>query len=437
VSDTPSHHPPGYRPPPTFLYFFLFLPFGATQGFIAVTLGTLASDAGLSDGVVAGFVAVNTFPHAWKVLWAPLVDTVWTNRNWYVSTNLISSAAIITLGFIPIDEGHTGLITAVILVNGFATTFVGMCTESLMARLCTPKQRGWAGGWSQAGNVGGGTLGGVGLIIANHSDLTWLPAVAIGSALMACSLTLLFVKEPPQTEPRPSFGAGFSSLARDIWHLLTEPKRTSQVSPKGLLAFPLVLLWALSGAGILSLALCLVPIGSGGAQSLFGAMGKEWGASKDLIGVANGLISGVAAILGSLAGGVLSDKLDKRWAYALCGITLSSVAFAWALAPQSPEVYVGGVLLYNFAIGMCYAAFTAFVLDIIGHTGGATKYNLFASLANVPIIIMTTVDGSVSEGYGRILMLVVDGLAGVVGATVLMGVVFILRKRHMEPPPAE
>jgi MFS transporter, PAT family, beta-lactamase induction signal transducer AmpG len=438
VSETPSsHHPAGYQPPSPFLYFILFLPFGATGGYITVTLGTLASDAGLSDGVVAGFAAATVFPHAWKVLWAPLVDTVWTNRNWYISTNLISSAAIIALGFIPIDDAHTGLITAVILINGFATTFVGMCTESLMARLCTPEQRGWAGGWSQAGNVGGVTLGGVGLIIANHSDITWLPAIAIGTMLMGCSVALSFVEEPPPTGPRPSFGAGFSTLARDIWHLLIDEKRASEVSPKGLLAFPLVMLWALSGAGILTLALCLVPIGSGGAQNLFGAMGKEWGASQDLIGTANGLISGVAAILGSLVGGVLSDKLDKRWAYALSGLALSCVAFAWAASPQQAEVYVAGVLLYNFAIGMCYATFTAFVLDIIGHTGGATKYNLFASLANVPIILMTTADGAVSDSHGRIAMLVVDGLAGVAGATVLMAVVWILRRTHKEPRPAE
>jgi MFS family permease len=230
VSNTPaSHHPPGYRPPWTILYFFLFLPFGATQGFIIVTLGSLAHDAGLSDAVVAGLVATNILPHTMKVLWAPLVDTVWSRRNWYISTNLISSAAIVALGFIPLDEGHLGLLTGVILINGFATTFVGMCTESLMARLCTPEQRGWAGGWSQAGNVGGGALGGIGLIIANHSDLTWLPAVVIGVALMMCSLALALVRDLPEEGPRPSFGAAFSALARDIWHLLVDQKRASEV----------------------------------------------------------------------------------------------------------------------------------------------------------------------------------------------------------------
>jgi PAT family beta-lactamase induction signal transducer AmpG len=192
----------------------------------------------------------------------------------------------------------------------------------------------------------------------------------------------------------------------------------------------------LSGAGILSLTLCLVPIGSGGAQTLFGAMGDEWHASKDMVGVANGLISGASAIVGSIAGGLLSDRLDKRWAYALCGVILACVAFGMAAAPQTPTFYVGGVVAYSFALGLCYAAFTAFVLDLIGHTGGATKYNLFASLANVPITIMATVDGAVADRAGRVVMLVVDGLAGVAGATVLMAVVYLLRRAKKEPPPA-
>lgn len=437
MSSTPaSHHPPGYRPPPTILYFFLFLPFGATNAFIVISLGKLAHDAGLSDTAVAGMAALNTLPHTMKVLWAPLVDTVWSRRGWYISTNLISSAAIVTLGFIPLDHAHLGLLNTVILINGFATTFVGMCTESLMARLCTPEQRGWAGGWSQAGNVGGSVLGGVGLLIAIYCDITWLPAVAVGGALMMCSLALALVHELPEEGPRPSFGAAFSTLMNDIWHLLVDRKRADDVKPKWLFIYPPLFLWALSGAGILSLALCLVPIGSGGAQNLFGAMADEWHASAELIFWINALVAGIAAILGSIAGGLLSDRLDKRWAYALSGLILASVAFAMAATPQTATFYAGGVILYSFALGLCYAAFTAFVLDIIGHTGGATKYNLFASLANIPITIMATVDGSVADRAGRVVMLVVDGLAGVAGATVLMAVVYLLRRAHKEPPPA-
>src|SRR4051812_30680145 len=112
----------GRKPPHPFLYFLLFLPFGATAGFITVVIGSLASKAGLPDSVIAGMVAMNTLPHTWKFLWAPLVDTVWTSRGWYITTNLISSAAIISIGFITISESTVGLLTGLIFINGLSTT---------------------------------------------------------------------------------------------------------------------------------------------------------------------------------------------------------------------------------------------------------------------------------------------------------------------------
>ena len=429
----PSH---GVRPPHPFLYFLLFLPFGATAGFIMVTIGSLAGTAGLSDAVVAGMIATNTLPHTWKFLWAPLVDTIWTGRGWYITSNLISSAAIISLGFIPIRDDTVGLMTTIIFINGVATTFVGMCTESLMARLTPPDQRGAAGGWSQAGNLGGATLGGLGLIIAEYSAYAWMPALVIGGMLLACSLVLSFVEEPPPPVPRPGFVDSMKVLLRDVEGLLFDKRRTAKIRPRWLLGAPPVWLYILSGAGILSIALCLMPIGSGGAQNLFATMAPDWQASTELVSLANGLISGGASIVGCLAGGVLSDRMDKRRAYALSGVILACVAFGMALAPRTPVMYAGGVILYSFALGLCYATFTGFVLDIIGHTGGATKYNLFASLANMPIYAMGMIDGYVATAHGRTMMLWIDGLAGVAGAVVLMLVVWILRQRHLDPPPA-
>ncbi len=423
------------RPPHPFLYFLLFLPFGATSGFITVTIGSLAGKAHLPDSMIAGMVAMNTLPHTWKFLWAPLVDTVWTGRGWYITSNLLSSAAIISIGFVPISESTVPLITGLIFINGLSTTFVGMCTESLMARLTPPEGRGAAGGWSQAGNVGGSMVGGFGLMIANHSDYSWLPSVAVGTALMSCSLALAFVKEPPPPEPRPKFLDSLQGLGKDIWSLLVDKTRAAKIPSRWLFAFPPVFLYVLSGAGILSIALCLMPIGSGGVANLFAVIAPDWNASSDLVSFANGLISGAAAIVGSLAGGFLSTKMDKRRAYALSGVILAGLTFGMAAGPRTPVFYVIGVIGYYFALGMCYATFTAFVLDIIGHTGGATKYNIFASLANMPIYAMALIDGYVTTEHGRTTMLWIDGLSGVAGAVVLMCVVFILRKRRLDPAP--
>jgi len=427
---------PARKPPHPFLYFLLFLPFGATSGFIQVTIGNLAGKAGLSDVVIAGMTATNTLPHTWKFLWAPLVDTVWTGRGWYITTNLISSAAIITLGFIPIGDGTVWLMTIIIFINGLSTTFIGMCTEALMAKLSTPEQHGAAGGWSQAGNLGGATIGGLGLMIAQNTAADWMPFVIVGGLLLSCSLVLSFVDEPPPPDPRPRFFDSLKILGRDIRDLLTDPVREGKVQPKWMLGFPPILIYSLSGAGILSISLSLMPIGSGGAQNLFAVMGADWGVSEDWISIFNGFGSGIAAILGSLAGGLLASKIDKRWSYAISGVILSLFTFGMALAPKVFVTYAGGVLTYSFALGMCYSTFTAFVLDIIGRTGGATKYNLFASLANMPIYTMALVDGFIATKYGRTTMLWIDGLAGVAGAVVLMSIVAVLRVGRSSLPTA-
>lgn len=412
--------------PHPFLYFLLFLPFGATSGFITVTIGALASRAGIADEVVVTLTATNTLPHTWKFLWAPLVDTIWTGRGWYITTNLISSAAIITLGFIPITSGNFGLIKVIIFINGLSTTFVGMCTEALMAKLTPPDERGAAGGWSQAGNLGGATIGGLGLILANNLAFDWMPFVIVGGLLLSCSVVLSMVKEPPRAADK-TFGQSMKELGRSLSHLLFSKKKIENLSDKKwFFAFPIAWIYILSGAGILAITLSLMPIGSGGAQNVFPLMGKEWATSDNIVSFSNGLITGIAAIFGSLAGGYLADKIDKRWAYAVSGVILAGFAFLMAISPKTAPFYVAFCMLYSVGLGMCYATFTAFVLDIIGHTGGATKYNLFASLANMPIYAMALIDGWAATKYGRVNMLWVDGGAGVCGAVFLMLVVFLL-----------
>ena len=426
----------GRKPPHPFFYFLLFLPFGAASGFVSVTIGFLAAKAGLADTVIAGMIASQTLPHTLKFLWAPLVDTIWTARGWYIATNFISSGAIIATGFIPLGEDTVWLLSGLILCIGVATTFIAMSTESLMASLTPPESRGAAGGWSQAGNVGGTMVGGVGLLVAQNTAYVWLPSLVVGTALLACSLALAFVKERAQVGVRPKFKARLIGLGKDIHGLLINRDRARKLPSKWLIPLPPVFIAVLSSAGILSIALCMVPIGSGGALNLFSVIASDWGASEDVVAIANSFGAGGAAIVGSLTGGYLATKIDKRKAYALSGVILALFTFAMAAGPRTWLAYSIGVLAYNFALGMCYATFSAFVLDIIGHTGGATKYNMFASLANMPIYAMTLLDGWVATEYGRTTMLWVDGMSGIVGAVLLMGVVFILRATKNDPKPA-
>ena len=396
------------RPPPAFLYFILFLPFGATSQFVGTTIVSMWSTHKVGEAALGAMVAMNILPHTFKVLWAPLVDTVWNGRAWYIVGNLVSSAAIVVTGFIPMTPDHVGLLTTLVLINGFATTFVGMTTEALMAHASPPDQRGLAAGWSQAGNVGGGVVGGLALLLFQKTAIAWLPAVVVGVILLSCSVVLLWFR-PIHPVDRPTFVESAKELGRDV---------------KGIF-------W--SRNGVIAALLCILPIGSGAAANLFAAekFVGEWHISQDLVPWLNGAIGGMGAMLGSLAGGWLSNTIEKKRAYALSGVALALAAFAMALMPRGSTSYIVWTLAYWFAVGMCYGSFTAFVLDIIGKGAAATKYNLLASLANIPITLMGRWDGRVAEHHGHGAMLWFDGAMGVAGAVVLMLIVLVaLPKRQ-------
>lgn len=401
------------KTPHPFIYFILFLPFGATSGFVGVTISHFAAKAGMSDSVIAALVAMNLLPHTWKFLWAPVVDTLWNGRGWYISTNLLSSLAIIALGLVPITPENVDLLTAIIFVNGLSTTFVGMCTESLMAHLTPLSDRGRAASFSQAGNVGGSFVGGVGLSIAERTHSQFIPALVIGLGLLACSGALLTVDAPPKTKSE-GLGAAFRDVGKDIWSIVA------------------------SRSGVFAVVLCFVPIGSGAASNLFAAMAKDWHASVDVVGFSNGIGSGIGAIVGCLLGGKLSDLMSRRNAYAAGGVILALFTFGMAMAPRNAIAYLIFVFLYNVGVGICYSTFTAFVLDIIGKGAAATKYNVFASLANIPIYAMGRLDGIISDRHGRTVMLWFDGGAGVVGAIlVLIAAVILLRRKPGVAPASD
>jgi hypothetical protein len=92
-------------------------------------------------------------------------------------------------------------------------------------------------------------------------------------------------------------------------------------------------------------------------------------------------------------------------------------------------MYIAGNLVYLFANGLCYAAFSCFVLDAIGANNGATKYNGFASLSNVPIWYMGLVLAAFEERMGPRGMLFAEAGFAAIGILIFAGLAGVLRPR--------
>ena len=381
---------------------FLFLPFGATSGFVSVTIGYLAKQQGLGDAAIAGLVATNLLPHTFKFFWAPLPDTLLTRRRWYLISNMVSSITLVVIGFVPVSPQTGDVLRTLVFTNALAITFLGMATEGLMATVVSADERGRAAGWLQAGNLGGAGLGG-GLALFLSQRLGTQAAFAIVAVLLlGCSLGLIGIQEPVR-RARESLAAALRDVLLDLWDTVIR-----------------------SRTGLLAMILCFLPIGSAAAAGLFAAIAGRWSTSADSVALYTGVLAGLVSAGGCLAGGWLSDQMDRKQAYAVTGVFLALSAIAMAVGPHNEIGYAIFTLTYQFGSGLAYGAFTGFVLEAIGRGAVATKYNALASLSNIPIWYMTEVDGRASETWGPDVMLFVDAATEIAGVIMFLTIAWLL-----------
>ncbi|HVU21796.1 MAG TPA: MFS transporter [Rhizomicrobium sp.] len=396
----PEHVTPEGKAHPV-LYLILFLPLGITNGYVVVTLAYLLAQKGVGVAAIAGLAAWSLFPQTWKVLWAPLVDTTLTIKRWYLLSATITGVLMIATAVVPQSNANLVLIEVFVVLFSLTSSFNAMAADSLMAHATTPEEKGRAGGWSQAGNLGGSGLGGgVGLWLAQHVAYGWVSGAALGGVCILSSAAMLWLKEPEAAHRMTSYWNSLVNVGRECWDVVS------------------------TRMGFLALFIMLIPIGVGAAQNLWSAVANDWHASADAVALVNGALGGVISMFGCIGGGILCDRMDRKTAYCLFGLVLAAVTVAMALAPRTELMFVTFTCIYAFVMGLCYAAFGAVVLETIGAGAAATKYNLLAGISNAPIAYQTIIDGWGHDRWGASGLLYIETICGIaaVGLYVIVAV---------------
>jgi MFS family permease len=386
----------------------LVIPFGLAVGYSTVAVPFLLKARGMEIGAIATVTALAGWPHGWKFLWAPALDAGWKRRSWFIGAVLVTAAALAATNFVdPI--AHLTLYTAVLAIGQAAVATSSAAVDALMAIALPNEKKGAAAGWSMAGNLGGTGVGGaLALWLAQHVS-PGLTASVLATACAACIFpALLIVERPPEKHP---LGRAFINLAKDVWQSI----KTRE--------------------GWTGLLICLSPVGTGAATGLFSAVAEDYHAGEWHVELVNGVLGGIVGAIGCLIGGYLADRMNRRLCYVLAGALTSVFAIAMAFGPATPRAFAFGCLAYQFANGIAYAAFAAFVLEMIGHGPGVTtKYALLVGASNQAISYVQWLDG---KGYdwgakraigGRAGMLGMDVLSTVMGIAILGSVVFFLRR---------
>jgi PAT family beta-lactamase induction signal transducer AmpG len=392
------------------IFMFLFLPFGVFNGYVSVTIGFLLTKAGIPLEQVAPIVSITLLPSIFKFIWAPLIDTTLSIKKWYLIANVFTAIGIVAATILPLKPVYLSLMTIIFLVTAFLNTFVAMSTESLLAHDVTEELKGRAGGWLQAGNLGGvGIGGGAGIWLAERLSEPWMTGALIGIACLLCSIGLIFISEPISTIREKKYFKTIGNMNRDIWKILK------------------------SRMGFLALFLCFLPIGSGAASNLWSAISNDWHASADTVALVVGVLGGILSAVGCLVGGWICDMMDRKKAYILFGMIQALCAVSMAFSPYTEQTFVIWTSLYAFSTGLTYAGFSAFVYEAIGKGAAATKYNVYASLSNIPIYYMIYIDEWSHGKWGAFGMLSAEAIMALIGVILFISIFVSVNK--MKPIP--
>jgi MFS family permease len=280
-----------------------------------------------------------------------------------------------------------------------------------MATTLPTEKKGAAGGWAMAGNLGGYGVGGaIGLFLTQKLPPV-IAAVSMGALVLLASAPALWVKEK-KPESHPIFRAVLN-LLKDAWQTMK------------------------SKEGWTGLVICLSPVGAGGVAGLFSDMASKYGAGDNHVALVNGLFGGIVSAVGCVAGGYVADKINRRAAYGIAGALTALVALVMSFMPMTPMVYTVGCLGYQFMLGIAYAVWAAFVLDLMGHGAGvATKHALLAAAANQATNYMLVFDGLAADGHvlgGKLGLgpkgaLRADALGTAVGLVILVAMLEVVRR---------
>jgi PAT family beta-lactamase induction signal transducer AmpG len=284
-----------------------------------------------------------------------------------------------------------------------------MAGDSLMAHATLPERRGAAGGWSQAGNLGGASMGaGVGLVIASATHSLLIAGAGVGALCLLCALALLFAPRSTVYATLANYLITLRAVALECWSVCR------------------------SRVGLMALFVLVLPLGAGGAANIGSALSKEWRVGAGLLALVNGL-SALATAGGAIVGGYVCDRMDRKTAYVLFGVLAGVVAAVTVFTPRTPEWFVAFGLAYSTALGLCYAGFSSVTLETIGTGAAATKYTLFASVSNIPVWYMPAVDGWADTRWTATGMLWTEFAVAAAGALVFFAVAAVARLR---PAPA-
>jgi MFS family permease len=136
-----------------FIFLFLILPSGISQGFITVSLPLILTQNGWSVAAAASITALGVSSNIWRFVLAPMTDLSFSLHKWYLTGNVLSALTLILLSVIPLEASSMVKLTIFVFISQVAANLIVPPVGGFMAKTIAEDRKGRAGGWYQAGNI--------------------------------------------------------------------------------------------------------------------------------------------------------------------------------------------------------------------------------------------------------------------------------------------
>src|SRR5437660_1251071 len=210
--------------PPAFIFLFLRMPEGICYGVATILLPFLITKARLPVALAAAVTSIAILPYVMAALCGPIIDLTLTLQRWFWNGLLASATGLILVGVVPVRASTLGTLTAVTVFCETGAVIICVSVGSLIARAVPASNIGRAGGWYQAGLLGGSGLGGGGGIWLVTHESRLIAAVTLAGLALLCGAFLRFVRTESVIPDGRSVQSRFRELARDLLALVRSPQ---------------------------------------------------------------------------------------------------------------------------------------------------------------------------------------------------------------------
>jgi PAT family beta-lactamase induction signal transducer AmpG len=414
-------------------FFLLYLSEGIPFGFTAVTMTAYLRRHGVGLEAIGLFSASLYAPWGFKWAWAPLVDLVrferfGASRAWIV---FAQAMMIVTMGVVLFYDpaSQLGLVTILIVVHNVFAATQDIAIDALAVRVLPENELGVANGLMFSAAYVGQAIGGSGaLFIAGRFGYD-----AAFAFMLSALAILLFAVSLPLLEPKTAPVAVTSVMAEVVARVPGAGIEPPPIAPgardrnvgrealdrvRGFMK-DLYQGFFRSGRGpLLGVLFAILPQGAV-------ALGLALGTTIPVdLGMSEGQIAGLsllgslAAALGSVSGGWISDRLGHRrtlgvW-YALTAVPTLFLAWRMAggrgVAALTARLYTAVNVGYSFTSGLQYGTGNAIFMSLSSRAVAATQFTGYMALKNLALTYSNLWQGKLASLHGYSRTLLIDGL---------------------------